>query len=84
MAAASASFTGSIFKSNHISINSAFFAGVRTVAFNTNIASHREFSFNGASVTHRICDGEGATCSNFSLEGDGEGTAGCELLRCYH
>ncbi|KAJ0515548.1 hypothetical protein HanRHA438_Chr10g0478651 [Helianthus annuus] len=39
MAAASASFTGSVFKSNRISTNSAISAGVRTVAFNANTAS---------------------------------------------
>ncbi|KAJ0666170.1 putative 3-oxoacyl-[acyl-carrier-protein] reductase [Helianthus annuus] len=39
MAAASASFTGSVFKSNRISTNSAISAGVRTVAFNGKTAS---------------------------------------------
>ncbi|KAJ0427673.1 hypothetical protein HanHA300_Chr17g0637721 [Helianthus annuus] len=38
-AAASASFTGSVFKSNRISTNSAISAGVRTVAFNGKTAS---------------------------------------------
>ncbi|MFS8030883.1 putative 3-oxoacyl-[acyl-carrier-protein] reductase [Helianthus anomalus] len=48
MAAASASFTGSVFKSNRISTNSAISAGVRNVAFNGKTASSVQRSLSYA------------------------------------